>query len=191
MEIKEVGRKLIHLTSVFIVVFYHFLGRETTLFILTFFLIIFLIAEYIRIELGREIPVFWRFFREEERESLGGEVYFLLGSMIAIGVFPKLIAYSAILMTTFGDSAAALIGKSFGRMKIKQKKTLEGCMAEFLVNLAIGMIFMKSLMIAIVMAGVATMVEALTTKLNDNLLIPVFSGFAGVLFLKFVGYFNY
>ncbi|RLG58526.1 MAG: CTP--2,3-di-O-geranylgeranyl-sn-glycero-1-phosphate cytidyltransferase [Candidatus Hydrothermarchaeota archaeon] len=185
--IKEIGRKIIHLTSIFIVIFYHFFGKGTTLFILTALLLIFLIAEYIRVELNRKIPVFWRFFREREKKALGGEVYFLLGSMIAISVFPKLIAYSAILMTTFGDSTASLAGKAFGRIKIRQKKTLEGCIAEFLVNLGISFVILKHLPLAIVMAGVATIVETLTTKLDDNLFIPVFSGFAGVLVLRIMG----
>ncbi len=186
MEIEEIGRKLIHLTSIFIVIFYYLLGKEKTLLILNSLLIIFLIVEYIRIELDKKIPIFWRFFKEEEKKALGGEVYFVIGSLIAISFFPKSIACSAILMTTFGDSTASLVGKVVGRIKLRQKKTLEGSVAEFLVDLVIGYIILKNLLLAIAMASTATLVETLTVKLDDNLAIPIFSGFVGFLFLKFI-----
>jgi dolichol kinase len=40
------------------------------------------------------------------------------------------------------------------------------------------------------MAGTATVVETLANKMDDNLLIPLFSGFNGNLVLLALTYFN-
>jgi phytol kinase len=82
-------------------------------------------------------------------------------------------------MTTFGDAAAALFGKRFGRTWIPKLKNraVEGCMAEFVVDLLIGLVVLGSWPIILVMAGAATIVETVVEKIDDNLLIPLFAGF--------------
>ncbi|AKB84603.1 diacylglycerol/polyprenol kinase family protein [Methanococcoides methylutens] len=132
-----------------------------------------------------KIPIFWKLYRSKEKNKLSGNIQFLIGSIIVISVFPKEIASAAILMTTFGDSAAALIGISYGRNWIKglPDRAWEGVISEFLVNLCIGYLFLSNWIIALTMALAATIVETLTYKLDDNLMIPLFSGLAGYLVL--------
>ncbi len=88
---------------------------------------------------------------------------------------------AAILMTTIGDASAAIFGKRFGRTWIPKLKdrAVEGCMAEFVVDLLIGFVFLNSYswLVILVMAGTATIVETVVNKIDDNLLIPLFSGF--------------
>jgi len=85
------------------------------------------------------------------------------------------------VMTTIGDASAAIFGKRFGRTWIPKLKdrAVEGCMAEFAVDLLIGFVFLNSYpwLIILVMAGTATIVETVVNKIDDNLLIPLFSGF--------------
>jgi len=100
-----------------------------------------------------------------------------------LAVFDFDIALTAILMTVFGDMAAALIGKKFGKVWITKKKALEGILAELIVDLLIALVVLgfssQNFLIILVMAITATIVESLVEKLDDNLIIPIFSGFNG------------
>ena len=176
---RELQRKAVHVTSVLIVIFYYFLPKEAILLPLTLFLILFLEVEFIRLDLRLKLPFFHKLYRENEKDRLSGNVFFLIGAIIAISVFSKEIASAAILMTTIGDAFAAIFGKRFGRTWIPKLKdrAVEGCTAEFAVDLLIGFVFLHSWLVILVMAGTATIVETVVNKIDDNLLIPLFSGF--------------
>ncbi|MGB2727175.1 MAG: diacylglycerol/polyprenol kinase family protein [Halobacteriota archaeon] len=176
---RELQRKAVHVTSVLIVILYYFLPKEAILLLLTLFLILFLEVEFIRLDLKLKLPLFHKLYRDKEEDRLSGNVFFLIGAIIAISVFSKEIAMAAILMTTIGDSFAALFGKRFGKTWIPKLKdrAVEGCTAEFAVNLLIGFVFLNSWSVILVMAGTATIVETVVNKIDDNLLIPLFSGF--------------
>lgn len=176
---RELQRKAVHVTSVLIVILYYFLPKEAILLLLTLFLILFLEVEFIRLDLKLKLPFFHKLYRDKEEDRLSGNVFFLIGAIIAISVFYKEIAMAAILMTTIGDSFAALFGKRFGKTWIPKLKdrAVEGCTAEFVVNLLIGFVFLNSWLVILVMAGTATIVETVVNKIDDNLLIPLFSGF--------------
>jgi len=179
----EIKRKTVHITSIIIVLVYYYLGKGAVLLLLTVYLIVMLELEYFRIEWGKKLPIVHSLFRVKEADRLGGHVFFTMGSIIAISVFSWEIASAAILMTTFGDASAAIFGKAFGRTWISglKNRAYEGCAAEFLVDIIIGSIFLQSWIAILVMAGTATIVETVTDKLDDNLLIPLFSGFNGQL----------
>lgn len=191
--IQEMKRKAIHLTSIIIVLTYEFFGKEAILLLLTVYLIVTLELEFFRIEWGKKIPIFHSLFRIKEADRLGGHVFFTIGSIIAVSVFTKEIASAAILMTTFGDASAAIFGKAFGKNWINglKNRAYEGCAAEFIADMLIGLFFLHNLVLALVMAGTATVVETITDKLDDNLLIPLFSGFNGQIALIILTYLNY
>jgi dolichol kinase len=208
---KEVGRKTIHLLSIFFLIIYivfaSTFSHRIALFILGFLLIILIEFEYLRVEVGMKIPIIsllWKYRRVKECNKLGGEVYFLIASILCLALFDLRIAAAAILMLTFGDLAAALIGKRFGRIWIPKLKdrAVEGVLAELIVDLIIGFLIVRSLVngsvwwlssiipsgqpiwpIIITMALTATVVETLVHKLDDNLLVPLFSGFNGQIVL--------
>lgn len=175
----ELQRKVVHVTSLLIVAGYYILPKAAVLFIMTLFLIVFLELEFLRIDLKLKLPLFHKLYRKKEENTLSGNVFFLIGAIIAISVFAKEVAIAAILMTTFGDAAAALFGKKFGRTWIPKLKNraVEGCMAEFAVDIFIGFVFLDLWPVILVMAGTATIVETVVDKIDDNLLIPVFAGF--------------
>ncbi|MCZ7381636.1 MAG: SEC59/DGK1/VTE5 family protein [Candidatus Methanoperedens sp.] len=190
--INELKRKTVHLTSIIIVLTYYYFGKQVVLSLLTVFLILILELEYFRIEWGKKLPLVHGLFRTKEADRLGGHVFLAIGSIIAISVFPKEIASAAVLMTTFGDASAAIFGKAFGRTWIPglKDRAIEGCAAEFIVNIIIGWIFLPGWIAILVMAGTATVVETLTNKMDDNLLIPLFSGFNGQVAFFILGYFK-
>jgi dolichol kinase len=204
---KELIRKSIHLFSVIFLVSYVLVSNSVTpkvgLLFLSFMLIILFELEYVRLELGEKIPFvrkLWEFRRDKEKHHMGGEIYFLLGSIISLAIFDVRIAATGILMVTFGDMSAAVIGSRYGRhfMPFFEKKAWEGFLAELFVNFLIGFLVLRvpiggrmwwestvlpsgdpMWLIIIVMAVTATVVETAVTKLDDNLLVPVIAGFNG------------
>src|SRR3989339_102851 len=114
----EIGRKLIHITI---------------LIFLVLLLIIFLILEYFRLELGWKMPYFSQFIRPKEENRMYGVIYFLAATVICLAVFDWSIALAALLMTTFGDMVAALAGKRWGTTILFRNKTLVGFNAELFV----------------------------------------------------------
>lgn len=190
----EVMRKSVHVVSIFIVLIYEFFGKDAILRVLMLFLVTVLFLEYLRLEKGMKIPFFYRMYREREADSLGGHIYFSLGAIAVISLFNKEIAYAAVLMTTFGDMTAAMIGKFYGKRRIfkeifKNDKSLEGSVSEFIIDLLVGLVITGNPIVSFVMAFSATLTETAVNKIDDNLVIPIFSGFFGQITLLLLMYF--
>ncbi len=210
---RELARKFVHILSIFILLIYFlasdFFSAKIALIILTLILIIFLELEYFRIEIGNKIPILhniWKYVRrKKEKDKLGGDVFFLIGAILVLAVFDIKIAIAAILMTTFGDLSAALIGTRFGRhwLGFLKERAWEGIIAEFAVDIIIGFLVLfwgafgncslllnwQLWIVVFVMALTATIVETLIYKMDDNLLIPVFAGFNGQIVLLLLNHF--
>jgi phytol kinase len=204
---KELVRKIPHFTSIFIIIIYILIGQfshRIALFLLTLILLILLDLEFFRLDYTKRFRFFSfmeKFRRQKERDHAGGEIFFMLGAIICLAVFDFRVAAAAILMTTFGDITAALVGRRFGAHRIAwTKKTWEGTLAGFAVNLLIGYLFVRSAFdnslwylygswgsalwpVIIVMAVTASVVELLVEKLDDNLMVPLFAGFNGQIVL--------
>lgn len=180
----ELLRKSVHLVSILIVLIYEFFGKEAVLWVLTTFLVIVLFLDYFRLEHNMKIPFFYTMYRENEANRLGGHIFFSLGAITVLALCSKEIAYVAVLMTTFGDMAGALIGKFYGKMRVfykifKNDKSIEGSASEFIVDFLIGMLILGNPLISFVMAFTATLTETAVNKIDDNLVVPILSGFFG------------
>lgn len=179
----EVGRKIIHITILIALALYFLIeesySKQAALLFMVLLLIIFLILEYLRLEMGWNIPFLTQFVRPKEKDQLIGVVFFLSATIIALAVFEPQIALAALLMTTFGDMVAALAGKKWGTTILFRNKTMVGFFSELAVNLVVGMLLLDQLYVILAMAITATAVETLVDELDDNLLIPLFAGFVG------------
>ncbi|MGA9190022.1 MAG: diacylglycerol/polyprenol kinase family protein [Methanosarcina sp.] len=189
----EARRKSVHLVSTLIVLIYEFFGKEVVLWVLMSFLVTVLILDYFRLEHDVRIPFFYIMYREHEADRLGGHIFFALGAISVIALFTKEIAYAAVLMTTFGDLAAALIGKFYGKRKVFQKifkndKSIEGSASEFTIDFLIGLLIIGNPVVSLIMAFFATLTETAVNKLDDNLIVPVFAGFFGQVTLNLLAY---
>ena len=148
---------------------------------------IFLVLEYFRLELDFKLPFFHQFIRPKEQYRVYGVIFFLSSTIIVFAVFDTAIALAALLMTTFGDMSAAIAGKKYGTTILFRNKTIVGFVAELTTNLivaiAISLFFTINIYIPIIMAFVATATENVVDELEDNLIVPIVSGFMGqVLF---------
>ena len=192
----EIGRKIIHITILVVLAAFFLiqdslvnagytatLAKQVALLFLVALLILFLMLEYFRLELEWKMPFFSQFIRPKEQNKMYGVIYFLSATIISLAVFDYKIALAALLMTTFGDMVAALVGKRYGSTLIYRNKTWAGFLGELATNLIVGFIILDSIYIILGMAIVATIVETLVDELDDNLLIPIFSGFAGQIIL--------
>jgi len=189
----EIKRKAFHLLILLVLVGYVFIekayGKQAALISLVGLLMLFLIAEYFRLELGFRMPLFDNIIRPKERERYYGVVYFISAAVICLAVFDFRIALAALLMTTFGDMSAALIGKKYGKTTIFKNKTVAGTLFELVVNIFVGFFVLFNLYniyVIIAMAFVAAFVETFVDELDDNLLIPLFAGFTGQILAIFL-----
>jgi dolichol kinase len=184
----EFLRKAVHMVSILIVLIYEFFGKEVVLWVLVSFLVIMLFLDYFRLEHNIKIPFFYTMYRENEANRFGGHIYFALGAISVIAFCSKEIAYTAVLMTTFGDMAATLIGKFYGKKRVfykifKNDKSIEGSASEFIIDFLIGMLILGNPLVSLVMAFFATLTETAVSKIDDNLVVPILSGFFGQIAL--------
>jgi phytol kinase len=183
----EVGRKIIHLTILIVLLIFfaikNQLGQQAAFLFLVTLFVIFLVLEYLRLDLDFKLPFFHKFIRPKEQYKVYGVIFFLSSTIIALAVFDTAIAVAALLMTTFGDMTAAIAGKKYGTTMLFKNKTVTGFVTELITNIIVAIIisltFSINVYILIIMAFVATITETLVDELDDNLAVPLISGFIG------------
>jgi len=133
----------------------------------------------------------------EEGHQLGLVFYAVSYTFLALFFASKPYVIAAgILPMAYGDSAASLMGATYGRRRYKlfAEKSLEGSLTMFfasLFSLTISLVFFSTLysfsvldktLPALAAAAVATLVESLSPMGFDNLSVPAFSALAFLLF---------
>lgn len=190
---KELFRKAIHLSSLWIPAAIYFMPK-----IILIPILIIILTGNVVLEYGNFKKYSWArksfgvlFFRtlrnkETSREhfQFTGAIYVLFSSLLCLCFFPKEIGAIALTVMLISDSAAALVGRSIGRIKIYKNKTLEGTMAFFVSAIVINLLFCPVYpfsWVSIVACLTATLVEVFEDKIeiDDNLSVPIF--FAAVL----------
>jgi dolichol kinase len=178
--IGEIFRKLIHLGAIAIPVIYYFLDKKIILVLMALGLILSLLLDYIRIFGDEHSKKFVHKYlgimiRSKESKDFIGATYILSGSIISILLFDKYIAMAGIAFIVVGDTAGAIIGRLWGRVRFRNK-SLEGSVSFFLACCLVSL-FIPGIpyWIKIVGAFTATIVEALTFHIDDNLIVPVTS----------------
>lgn len=187
----EILRKTVHLSSLLIVVGYtillnYFSGR-TTILIMTALLLILLEIEHFRLEHRSPMVSFFdKLFRRKEKDNVSGAVFLVVSCIICFSAFEYWIANLALFMAVFGDMFSALLGKAFGKTKIFRNKTVVGTLAGLSANLGVGFLILPQyFLVFIPMAFMASLVELITNKLDDNLTVPLFAGFIGQMIVYY------
>ncbi|MFX1516071.1 MAG: phosphatidate cytidylyltransferase [Promethearchaeota archaeon] len=153
----ELGRKAIHLSVWAIPLAYHLimpaieLSPPTSLFLIQIsllgFLCFFVPLEVYRIRFN---PNTWinHFTRETEKNRPANYIFTAavwLVLLLGVNIFYEMEVVELVLITTvMGDSAAALVGKGIGRVRLPltKEKTIEGFIAGLLTNYLIGFCFL-------------------------------------------------
>lgn len=203
-HLEETIRKTIHLgSSIFpiaVVIVYRLYPEDGRLYlsgILAVITIILLIFDILKARFKPFKSFIMRFFgkvlRENELEGgMTASTIVVASAAFTIFIFREEIAVVALLYLSLGDSAAALVGKHFGRIKLVGNRTLEGSLAALNTCLIISLFALWAspdfgwyFTPATLLVGslVATMSELLYLPLDDNFRIPVFAGLAMELIL--------
>lgn len=176
----EGTRKFIHISvsNWWIIAMFYFENKLYAAFVPSIFIVLnFLSYRYTLVEAME---------RDGGKKDLG-TVYYPISLLILV-----LITFSdfshpyvgglGILIMGYGDGLAAIIGKKFGKHKytiINNEKSLEGSLSMFTVSFLISLILLSiyspSLILikAIIVAGVATVLEAFSPFGLDNLTVPI------------------
>ena len=128
----------------------------------------------------------------EEGHSSGLVLYALSYTILSYfyGMKPYIVA-AGIFPMAYGDSLAALVGNRYGKYKFRifEEKSLEGSMGMFLgsfLSLMLGMSYFssiygfgyKSQLVSILAVSLATtLLEAVSPKGLDNILVPLFGAY--------------
>ncbi|MBI4699783.1 MAG: hypothetical protein HY744_01230 [Deltaproteobacteria bacterium] len=162
-----------------------------------------LLASFLALELVRRHSVRWnerlwgRIFapisRPGEAHRTCTSTWYLGGLMIGVWFFPQRAIELGTLVLAFGDPVASLVGKRWGRTKIWADKSLAGTLAFIAVSFglctaficwrlpALGLASALGTAAAVSLAG--ALAELVSTKLNDNLTIPLVAGLVATLAL--------
>ena len=177
----EIKRKVVHLATLVIPIGYALTSEKTVILFLVPFFLALLWVDLLRHFHSGMASLFQNYFfrrvlREEEKSTFMGSTYFIFSTILTILLFPKSIAIVSILILILSDTAAALVGKWIGRVKIFGK-TLEGSMAFLLISLLIVWIYPNLNRFSGSLAALGTtLIEVLPIKLSDNLTIPLVAG---------------
>jgi len=180
----EFLRKLLHLSNLVIPFTYlfYFDSKVEALIILLPITLFALLIEYLRISSISVKNIFDKYLfsmlrNHEKSGKYTGATWVFISSTLSIGIFPKDIAVISLIYMSIGDTAAGLIGRKFGRIKI-YNKTLEGALAGFIVCLIVGLMIDLNLSKTLVAIGAlsAAIIELMPISIDDNLRIPLFTG---------------
>lgn len=189
---RELGRKAFHMMSLAYWAAFAFFGWPRVVYWMAGWLCAVLAVETVRLKSPSVerflVGLFDGMIRDTERTHYSGILHTTAGSLAAMLIArgdPAIVG-AAIGQLAFGDAAAALAGKAFGRVKIfGGKKSLEGSLAGLAACFAVAVACGVRPGAALLSALAAMTVELLPTTgfFNDNLWMPV----ASALVLRALG----
>jgi dolichol kinase len=183
----EIYRKLIHLSSLWMVGAIYFFERPIVILLFSFLTIGLLTFEYgrrnIKLIKNMTSQYMGHILRAHENKHFTGAFYVVLAVLLINLIFDKNIALVSVSIMLVSDSFAAIIGKKYGQIKILDK-SLEGSFAFFISAFYILQFSeyfnLISLNIAyiIVIAAIVSLIELISSKIkiDDNLSIVMASG---------------
>jgi len=194
----ELARKATHMTALSIPGSYYILSLDkvTMLYIMVPITILMILIDLSRLRNW----LFWRGFARKiiqpiirEHEIAGdftGATYILLSVCLTVALYSKPVAIAALAFIIVGDTFAALVGRKFGRHKFRNK-SFEGSLSCLLGTIIVAIVVASlnlnpplGLYVALFGAVVATVVEALSFEIDDNVSVPILSGLAMTLFIS-------
>jgi dolichol kinase len=188
--VKELRRKAIHLTGLSVPLGLIFLGRTVTAGAIALALAASLLLEVQRLNGKIRLPE----VRDHEETKVASYIYYMVGSLLCVLLFPPMIAVTAMLFLTLGDTVSGLAGSILKNCDVRgmpapagrgRIKPLPVVAAMFTACLLIGYLAsgFSGLSFPVYLAGAAAATFAdgvaiiiRNRSLDDNLSIPVFSG---------------
>ncbi|WP_419168386.1 diacylglycerol/polyprenol kinase family protein [Halobacteriovorax sp.] len=178
-------------------IYKHFLTHTQAVHILGVATCLFYILEQIRLnypenkltKLGSKYLL-----RAEEQLKESASMPYLMGLLLTILTFPKIIALVAIFTLAVCDPLSAIIGIRFGKTKLAPNRSLEGTVAFLIATLAIHIGVLTSVytfdvkltLVCVFSSIVVTGFDFLDFKIDDNLTIPLVTASSIWVFLALI-----
>ena len=178
----DIFREIIHASAFFVPFIANLFGIIPMAFFISLLMFFYFLSELFRMN-RKNFPIIslitrYTVSKSETYNFAAAPLYFALGILLTLLVFPMPASSAAIAIFALGDSSASIFG---GRITKKpflfnKDKTLEGSIIGFFFAF-LGALFFVSPSIAFLGAAVAMFFESLPLPLNDNLVIPLSTGF--------------
>ncbi len=191
MDNLEVKRKLAHIcTGLFIVLTYYYnvLTQKYLFFLIIFFGILSLLSMKFKIPVINFLLTNFERKKYIKKFPFKGMVFFLGGSLLVIKIFDKDIALASIIILTFGDSTAYLVGHFLGKTKLAFNglKKLEGILAGMFFAFLSSILFVSyteaffASLFAMIVEGAGFKIGV--SDIDDNFIVPLVAGTVIYLF---------
>lgn len=180
----EIGRRLFHICSAFIIVALIYYDILTPLIVFILLILGFILSMIAR---KQRIPILHNIAdlidRPEDLKEFPGKgaIFYGIGVLVVLLFFEKDIAMASIMILGLGDSIAPLVGR-YGRIRhpLNNKKVVEGILVG-MIAAAIGASYFVSALEASLAAVAAMIVESIglkigTNQIDDNITMPVVAG---------------
>jgi len=123
--------------------------------------------------------------RESEINSISGLPFYALGCSLSLFFFSEKVAILSILFLIFSDPISSYVGVLYGKHKLLPNKSLEGSCAGFIVCYMLALFYglyygangFAFLAFALLAGLVGSLSELFSINIDDNLTIPLISGF--------------
>lgn len=181
----ELRRQLTHMITGITIVILIKLGILTTELLAVILIgggFISILSRYLDIPGIKELLLYFERDYPKARFAGQGSFFLVLGSFLALIIFPKSVALAAIMIMALGDSINTIVGTHFGKIPftLNPRRNIEGFLVSVLAATLGAWVFVPLIPAAI--ASTFTMfIESLDLKIgnwkiDDNLIIPILAG---------------
>ncbi|MCL2642754.1 MAG: hypothetical protein FWD52_04505 [Candidatus Bathyarchaeota archaeon] len=176
-SVNDLIRENIHAAGIFTPIIAQIIGLLPVIIFISGLSIVYLISELARLN-GKNLPLISAITRHAASQSelygfVAAPLYYAIGILLTLIIFPFPASAAAIAIFTLGDSVASIVGGSLGiKLAFNKGKTLEGSLSGFACAFLASCLFVAP-WIAVIGAAIAMIVEYLPLPINDNVLIPI------------------
>lgn len=185
---QEIYRKMIHITSLSIPYAFYYMDNHLFLYILISISAVFVISDILSKRNSTINFLVEKFFGKILRKhehldkfQLNGASWVLISASLIFLIFPENIALISFTILIISDTAAALIGRKFGKHKVL-KKSWEGTITFFITAFAVIIFYINLfsllssiyIIIALITAFIGAYIELISKDIgvDDNISIP-------------------
>jgi phosphoserine phosphatase len=174
-------REVIHASGSFVPVLAGLIGIYPMALLICVVMALYFISELSRMS-RKNLPIISAITRHaasqaELYEFAAAPLYFAIGILITLLLFPAPVSSAAIAIFALGDSTASLFGGPFSKkpLPFNKGKTLEGSLVGFFFAFLASLLFISPTL-ALIGAAIAMIIECLPLPVNDNILMPLCTG---------------
>jgi phytol kinase len=174
-------REAIHASGFFVPIVASLISKPIAALLICVVIALYLVSELARLD-GKSLPVISAITRHAASQTemfdfAAAPLYFAVGILATLLLFPVPASSAAIAMFALGDSTASIFGGIIPKtpLPLNKSKTLEGSLAGFFFAFLGGSFFISPAL-ALIGAAVAMGIEFLPLPVNDNILIPLVTG---------------